>query len=308
MLVAEPSGAHHKPQRRACRQARHQQEQRQRTSPRFSSHGSPAHASAGAPSGGGFMAVVDIGDLRVVMDDFSVTVGVLVSAVNARLVGGRGGRRCGRVRGRVRRRAGGDRVGGRCVGRPTPWWLRSRWRWLRVRWLVQRAPPLDAEDLDRALGRHGRGAQRREGPHPRDGAHGHGARRSDPRDGDPAAEAVRHLAGAFERLTGDGDATALADAAIEGQRRVGHAYRTAMSALLQVADLPEVLVAVGCTAGCRASATSSTPSPNGSGTPSPKRRKASHPATTAPVLSVAVVSTISAAPVPGGVYRPAAAG
>ncbi len=55
------------------------------------------------------------------------------------------------------------------------------------------------------------------------------------------AEAVRHLAGAFERLAGEGDATALADAAIKGQRRVEHAYRGAMSALLQVADLREVM-------------------------------------------------------------------
>ena len=55
------------------------------------------------------------------------------------------------------------------------------------------------------------------------------------------AEAVRHLAGAFERLGGDGDATALADAAIKGQRRVEHSYRSAMSALLQVADLREVM-------------------------------------------------------------------
>jgi uncharacterized protein Yka (UPF0111/DUF47 family) len=55
------------------------------------------------------------------------------------------------------------------------------------------------------------------------------------------AEAVRHLAGAFEALAGDGDATALADAAIKGQRRVEHSYRSAMSALLQVANLREVM-------------------------------------------------------------------
>ncbi len=55
------------------------------------------------------------------------------------------------------------------------------------------------------------------------------------------AEAVRQLAGAFERLGGDGDATAFADAAIKGQRQVEHAYRSAMSALLQVADLREVM-------------------------------------------------------------------
>jgi uncharacterized protein Yka (UPF0111/DUF47 family) len=55
------------------------------------------------------------------------------------------------------------------------------------------------------------------------------------------AEAVGHLATAFGRLTGDGDATAFADAAIKGQRRVEHAYRAAMSALLQVDDLREVM-------------------------------------------------------------------
>ena len=55
------------------------------------------------------------------------------------------------------------------------------------------------------------------------------------------AEAVRNLAGAFDGLAGDGDATALADAAIKGQRRVEHSYRSAMSALLQVADLREVM-------------------------------------------------------------------
>ena len=55
------------------------------------------------------------------------------------------------------------------------------------------------------------------------------------------AEAVGHLAAAFERLTSDGDATASADAAIKGQRRVEHAYRDAMSALLQVDDLREVM-------------------------------------------------------------------
>jgi uncharacterized protein Yka (UPF0111/DUF47 family) len=55
------------------------------------------------------------------------------------------------------------------------------------------------------------------------------------------AEAVGHLAAAFGRLAGDGDATASADAAIKGQRRVEHAYRAAMSALLQVDDLREVM-------------------------------------------------------------------
>lgn len=55
------------------------------------------------------------------------------------------------------------------------------------------------------------------------------------------AEGVGHLAEAFERLPGDGDATELADAAIKSQRRVEHAYRVAMSALLDVADLREVM-------------------------------------------------------------------
>jgi uncharacterized protein Yka (UPF0111/DUF47 family) len=57
------------------------------------------------------------------------------------------------------------------------------------------------------------------------------------------AEGVRHLADAFERLCGggDGDATELADAAIKSQRQVEHAYRAAMSALLEVADLREVM-------------------------------------------------------------------
>jgi uncharacterized protein Yka (UPF0111/DUF47 family) len=55
------------------------------------------------------------------------------------------------------------------------------------------------------------------------------------------AEAVGHLAAAFGCLAGDGDATASADAAIKAQRRVEHAYRAAMSALLQVVDLREVM-------------------------------------------------------------------
>ena len=55
------------------------------------------------------------------------------------------------------------------------------------------------------------------------------------------AEAVRHLAAAFDGLAGDGDATGLADAAIKGQRRVEHSYRSAMSTLLQDADLREVM-------------------------------------------------------------------
>jgi hypothetical protein len=55
------------------------------------------------------------------------------------------------------------------------------------------------------------------------------------------AEAVGHLAGAFGRLGVDDDATELADAAIKSTRRVERTYRRAMSALLQVADLREVM-------------------------------------------------------------------
>jgi uncharacterized protein len=55
------------------------------------------------------------------------------------------------------------------------------------------------------------------------------------------SDAVRHLAGALGQLGGDGDATELADAAIKSTRRVEHAYRAAMSNLLQVADLREVM-------------------------------------------------------------------
>jgi uncharacterized protein Yka (UPF0111/DUF47 family) len=55
------------------------------------------------------------------------------------------------------------------------------------------------------------------------------------------AEAVSYLAAAFGRLGGDDDATELADAAIKRTRRVEHTYRGAMSALLQVDDLREVM-------------------------------------------------------------------
>jgi uncharacterized protein Yka (UPF0111/DUF47 family) len=55
------------------------------------------------------------------------------------------------------------------------------------------------------------------------------------------AEAVRHLAEAFACLGSDRDATQPADAAIKSQRRVEHVYRTAMSGLLDVADLREVI-------------------------------------------------------------------
>jgi uncharacterized protein Yka (UPF0111/DUF47 family) len=55
------------------------------------------------------------------------------------------------------------------------------------------------------------------------------------------ADAVGQLAAAFDRLGGRGDATAAADEAIKSQRRVEHAYRRAMSALLDVTDLREVI-------------------------------------------------------------------
>ena len=54
------------------------------------------------------------------------------------------------------------------------------------------------------------------------------------------AEAVGHLADAFRCLGSDDDATEAADDAIKSQQRVEHAYRPAMSALLQVSDLREV--------------------------------------------------------------------
>ena len=54
------------------------------------------------------------------------------------------------------------------------------------------------------------------------------------------ADAVGHLADAFDCLAGDGTPPG-ADAAIKCQRRVEHAYRPAMSALLQVPDLREVI-------------------------------------------------------------------
>jgi uncharacterized protein Yka (UPF0111/DUF47 family) len=56
------------------------------------------------------------------------------------------------------------------------------------------------------------------------------------------AEATQHLADAFARL-GDqpGDTTDCADAAIKRARRVEHVYRSAMSALLEVDDLREVM-------------------------------------------------------------------
>jgi phosphate uptake regulator len=55
------------------------------------------------------------------------------------------------------------------------------------------------------------------------------------------AEAVGHLDDAFRCLGGDDDATQAADAAIKSQRRIERSYRPAMSALLDVADLREVM-------------------------------------------------------------------
>lgn len=56
-------------------------------------------------------------------------------------------------------------------------------------------------------------------------------------------EAVHFLAAAFECFGGDGggDPTECADAAIKRQRQVEHSYRRAMSALVEVADLREVM-------------------------------------------------------------------
>jgi uncharacterized protein Yka (UPF0111/DUF47 family) len=55
------------------------------------------------------------------------------------------------------------------------------------------------------------------------------------------AGGVGHLARAFDQLDTDGDATEEADAAIKSQRRIEHVYRRAMSALLDVDDLHEVI-------------------------------------------------------------------
>ena len=55
------------------------------------------------------------------------------------------------------------------------------------------------------------------------------------------ADAVGHLADAFGGLGKDGDPTEYADAAIKSQRRLEHAYRPAMSALMEVDDLREVM-------------------------------------------------------------------
>jgi uncharacterized protein len=55
------------------------------------------------------------------------------------------------------------------------------------------------------------------------------------------ADGVSHLADAFRCLRTEHDATQHADAAIKSQRRVEHAYRPAMSALLEVQDLRDVI-------------------------------------------------------------------
>jgi len=56
------------------------------------------------------------------------------------------------------------------------------------------------------------------------------------------AEATQHLADAFARLGRQGvDATECADAAVKGVCRVEHVYRSAMSTLLEVDDLREVM-------------------------------------------------------------------
>jgi len=55
------------------------------------------------------------------------------------------------------------------------------------------------------------------------------------------AAAVGHLADAFRCLDTEDDATHHADAAIKSKRKVEHVYRAAMSALLRVPDLREVI-------------------------------------------------------------------
>ncbi len=56
------------------------------------------------------------------------------------------------------------------------------------------------------------------------------------------AAATQHLADAFARLgKQEGDATECANAAIKGARGVEHVYRAAMSTLLEVDDLREVM-------------------------------------------------------------------
>ena len=79
-------------------------------------------------------------------------------------------------------------------------------------------------------------------------------------------DGVGHLADAFDQLGSGGDATEHADAAIKSQRRIEHAYRRAMSGLLQVEDLHEVMGGGRSTAACRASGIASTGWPSASGT------------------------------------------
>jgi uncharacterized protein Yka (UPF0111/DUF47 family) len=55
------------------------------------------------------------------------------------------------------------------------------------------------------------------------------------------SDGVGHLADALAHLGTDQDATESADAAIKSQRRLEHAYRAAMSALLQDADVRDVI-------------------------------------------------------------------
>jgi hypothetical protein len=54
-------------------------------------------------------------------------------------------------------------------------------------------------------------------------------------------QAVTHLGEAFAQLGGESSATDAADRAIKGQRDVERTYRAAMSALLDVRDLREVM-------------------------------------------------------------------
>ena len=56
------------------------------------------------------------------------------------------------------------------------------------------------------------------------------------------SEGVQHLAEAFEHLTShEGNVTDAADAAVKSERNLERVYRRAMSALLDVEDLREVM-------------------------------------------------------------------
>ena len=55
------------------------------------------------------------------------------------------------------------------------------------------------------------------------------------------ADGTNHIAEAFEQLGTKEDATKSADAAVKSQRRLERAYRPAMSALLQVTDIRDVV-------------------------------------------------------------------